>query len=183
MVPMGGYGLSRPRPSRYASTYMIPFETREPPQINMLGESCTAPEEKVANLKQDMASLKNRVKTLQQENVKLLKDLKEQRKLAFHWHYCCDRLLDLRLCRDCQEDKDDAFMMGKGFTWFPEYCGLIDCELAKMRLRKGLPGSPETFLMSDYWEEDPVLKSLENRWVTASLKVLVLEDEEEAKKE
>ena len=165
---------------------MISFETREPPQINMLGDLCTAPEEKVETLKQDMASLKHRVMTLQRENVQLLKDLKEQRELAFHWQYRCDCLLDQVLCRECREDKDDAYMFDKGFTWYPEYCGLIDCKLARQHLSAGLPGYEKQLVMPDYWEEDSMLKSLENRWAATSLTALRAEEEEcmqEAKKE
>ena len=75
-------------------------------------------------------------------------------------------------------------MMGKVFTWYPEYCDWIECSLAKMCLREGLPGSPETFVMPDYWEEDNALKSLESRLLKAL--TLVEEEEEgmqEAKKE
>ena len=199
MVPMGGMGrfcrhgthgggvwvVSPQIVAVHLGLYDSLRDEREPPQINMLGDSCTAPEEKVETLKQDMASLKDQVKTLQQENLKRLKDLKEQRELAFHWQYCCDGLLDQVLCRECQEDKDDAYMMGKGFTWLPEYCSLVDCKLAQVHLHAGLTGYEKELVIPKYWEEDPVLKFLENRWVNASLKAVTLVEEgmEEAMKE
>ena len=104
MVPMGGGGgvwVVSPQTVAVRLGLYDSLRDERAPQIIMLGDLCTASEEKIENLKQDMASLKDRVMALQRENVQLLKDLKEQRELAFHWQYRCDRLPDLRLCREC----------------------------------------------------------------------------------
>ena len=85
----------------------------------MLGDPFSTSLGEVKVFKKDMALLKNRVKTLQKGKVKLLKDLKEQRELALRWQYRCDCLLDQILCRECDEEKDDAYVIGKGYTRFP----------------------------------------------------------------
>ena len=90
-------------------------------------------------MKKDNTLLKDRVKTLQRDKVKLLKELKKQRELSLHWQYRCDYLLDEILCKECDEEKNDAYAMKKGYTWLPN-CGTMDRKIARYHFRTGLPG-------------------------------------------
>ena len=80
---------------------------------------------------------------LQQDKVTLLHDLRQQRTLAFHWQYRLDRLMDLRLCHQCCEEKDDAYSAGKGLAWVPN-CDLVDCGNFRRVLRAGCPTTKTT---------------------------------------
>lgn len=60
-----------------------------------------------------------------------------------------DRLLDLRLCHECCEEKDDAYTAGFGFAWAPD-CGLIECRDFNHLLCAGLVGYEDDLVKPDY---------------------------------
>ena len=99
---------------------------------------------------------------LQQDKVTLLHDLKQQRTMAFHWQYRVDRLMDLRLCQECIEDKDDAYSAGKGFTCVPD-CDLVDRANFRRVLRAGLPDHEDDLKKPDYWKKDAMLAKLDKQ--------------------
>ena len=99
---------------------------------------------------------------LQQDKVTLLHDLKQQRTMALHWQYRMDRLMDLRLCQECIEEKDDAYSAGKGFAWVPN-CKDVDCVDFRRVLRAGLPDYEDELIKPDYWKKDAMLAKLDKQ--------------------
>ena len=74
-------------------------------------------------------------------------------------------------------------MFGKGYTWFPVYTSMVDCGLARLHLRAGLPGYEKDFVIPEYWEDDAILKTLESRLLNESQKAMTLEEEEGTQEE
>ena len=99
---------------------------------------------------------------LKDEIVNLLQELKTQRTMMFQWQYRADRLMELYLCQECNEEKNGAYTIGKGFGWMPLNCESIDCRDARRVLRAGLPDQEEVE-KPRYWQQDSLLVSLDKR--------------------